>query len=325
MERRPPRAAPWTVARDAPRRPWSRSATSTACTAATRPWCGRSRARAGAAAGTLSGPHLRSPSRRRAAPGPGAPRPHDPRPEGRGPGRHWASTCSRCCPSPASVAGMLPPEFAAHVLAGRPGRARGRGGRGLPLRPRPERETSATWSGSAAISASTWSRWPPSSTTARRSAAPGSARACSAGDVAGAAALLGRPYLRRRPRWCAGDGRGRTLGIPTANLALVNEIAAPGRACTRAGSRLGGGRARAPRGGQHRPAAHLRRRRTDDRGGPPPGLRGRSLRPDACASSSWPACATSGPSPAADALVAQIQADIAPARRVLAGGLRDGL
>lgn len=44
-----------------------------------------------------------------------------------------------------------------------------------------------------------------------------------AGDVEAAAGLLGRPYFVDG-RVVRGDGRGRTLGIPTANLAVENEI-----------------------------------------------------------------------------------------------------
>ena len=44
-----------------------------------------------------------------------------------------------------------------------------------------------------------------------------------AGDVEAATALLGRPYFVEG-RVVRGDGRGRTLGIPTANLAVENEI-----------------------------------------------------------------------------------------------------
>jgi riboflavin kinase/FMN adenylyltransferase len=44
-----------------------------------------------------------------------------------------------------------------------------------------------------------------------------------AGDVEAAASLLGRPYFVDG-RVVRGDGRGRTLGIPTANLAVDNEI-----------------------------------------------------------------------------------------------------
>ena len=44
-----------------------------------------------------------------------------------------------------------------------------------------------------------------------------------AGDVTAAAALLGRPYFVEG-KVVRGDGRGRTLGIPTANRAVENEI-----------------------------------------------------------------------------------------------------
>ena len=44
-----------------------------------------------------------------------------------------------------------------------------------------------------------------------------------AGDVKGAAELLGRPYALDG-RVVRGDGRGRTLGIPTANLATEDQL-----------------------------------------------------------------------------------------------------
>jgi len=47
--------------------------------------------------------------------------------------------------------------------------------------------------------------------------------ALAAGDVAEAAALLGRPYALDG-RVVRGDGRGRTLGIPTANLAAEDQL-----------------------------------------------------------------------------------------------------
>lgn len=47
--------------------------------------------------------------------------------------------------------------------------------------------------------------------------------ALAAGDVAAARRLLGRAYAVDG-RVVAGDGRGRTLGLPTANLAPENEI-----------------------------------------------------------------------------------------------------
>ena len=45
----------------------------------------------------------------------------------------------------------------------------------------------------------------------------------TAGDVTAAAALLGRPYFVEG-KVVRGDGRGRTIGIPTANLAVENEV-----------------------------------------------------------------------------------------------------
>lgn len=49
----------------------------------------------------------------------------------------------------------------------------------------------------------------------------------AAGDVTGAAAALGRPH----ELWgevIAGDGRGRSIGVPTANLAIPGGMAVPG-------------------------------------------------------------------------------------------------
>lgn len=48
------------------------------------------------------------------------------------------------------------------------------------------------------------------------------------GDVAGAASLLGRPFALRG-QVVPGDGRGRTIGIPTANVDAPSEMAQPGR------------------------------------------------------------------------------------------------
>jgi len=50
----------------------------------------------------------------------------------------------------------------------------------------------------------------------------------AAGDVAGAAAALVRPHEVRGPV-VRGDGRGRTIGIPTANVAVPPGIAIPWR------------------------------------------------------------------------------------------------
>jgi riboflavin kinase/FMN adenylyltransferase len=72
-------------------------------------------------------------------------------------------------------------------------------------------------------------------------------RAClAAGDVAGAAALLGRPHELRAPV-VRGDGRGRALGFPTANLAVPEGVCVPAEG-------IYAGWARLP-DGQGRPAA----------------------------------------------------------------------
>lgn len=63
-------------------------------------------------------------------------------------------------------------------------------------------------------------------------------RLIAAGDVAAAAALLGRPH-ELRGEVVRGDGRGAGLGVPTANLAIRQEMALPalgiyGGVCRRA-------------------------------------------------------------------------------------------
>src|SRR5512143_2922225 len=63
--------------------------------------------------------------------------------------------------------------------------------------------------------------------------------ALASGDVTGARALLGRAYAIDG-RVVAGDGRGRTIGVPTANLASENEVV-PARGVYAARCRLGGG------------------------------------------------------------------------------------
>jgi riboflavin kinase / FMN adenylyltransferase len=50
----------------------------------------------------------------------------------------------------------------------------------------------------------------------------------AAGDVAGAASALGRPH-EVAGIVVPGDGRGRTVGVPTANLDLPDGLAVPGR------------------------------------------------------------------------------------------------
>ena len=48
----------------------------------------------------------------------------------------------------------------------------------------------------------------------------------ASGDLAGAAAALGRPH-EVRGTVVAGEGRGRTLGFPTANVAVPAQLALP--------------------------------------------------------------------------------------------------
>lgn len=52
-------------------------------------------------------------------------------------------------------------------------------------------------------------------------------RLVSAGDVAGAAALLGRPHRVTGPV-VHGDARGRTIGFPTANVQVTGDVCLPG-------------------------------------------------------------------------------------------------
>ncbi len=63
------------------------------------------------------------------------------------------------------------------------------------------------------------------------------------GDVAGAAALLGRPHRLAGPV-VRGDGRGRSIGIPTANVA-VNGVQLPANGVYAAWAHLDGVRYRA--------------------------------------------------------------------------------
>ena len=139
------------------------------------------------------------------------------------------------------------------------------------------------------------------------------------GDVLGAAALLGRPYFVDG-RVVRGDGRGRTLGIPTANLEVENEI------LPREG--VYAARVRLEAGVWHRAVVNRGRRPTFGGGAPTTeahlldfeaDLYDQRLRVSFVARLRDER-AFSG----RDALVAQIQADMEAARRVLAGG-GDGL
>jgi riboflavin kinase/FMN adenylyltransferase len=53
-------------------------------------------------------------------------------------------------------------------------------------------------------------------------------RDLAAGDVAGAAAMLGRPFVLRADV-ARGDGRGREIGFPTANLVTASRQALPAK------------------------------------------------------------------------------------------------
>jgi riboflavin kinase/FMN adenylyltransferase len=140
------------------------------------------------------------------------------------------------------------------------------------------------------------------------------------GDVAAAAVLLGRPYFVDG-RVVRGDGRGRTLGIPTANLALENEIVPKeGVYAVRVGLPAGGppraavanlGRRPTFGGGEATVEAHLLDFEDD--------LYGQRLRVFFVER-----LRDEKAFPGKDALVAQIGADVLQARRVLAQG-RDGL
>ncbi|MGZ4711593.1 MAG: bifunctional riboflavin kinase/FAD synthetase [Acidimicrobiia bacterium] len=76
----------------------------------------------------------------------------------------------------------------------------------------------------------------------------------AAGDVEGAAELLGRPH-EVRGRVMEGDRRGRELGFPTANVALVTGICLPADG-------IYAGRVRTPDGALHAAAISLGRRPT---------------------------------------------------------------
>jgi riboflavin kinase/FMN adenylyltransferase len=77
--------------------------------------------------------------------------------------------------------------------------------------------------------------------------------ALAEGDAAAAARLLGRPFFVDA-RVVAGDGRGRTIGVPTANLETANEIL-PGRG-------VYAGRVRLPDGSWQRAVVNRGRRPT---------------------------------------------------------------
>ena len=233
----------------------SPSATSTACTGATRPSCTRRWPEPARPSGTVGRADLRPAPVAGAQPRPGAREPDDARSEGRGPGRASGSTAWRCCRSRASFPSRSPKPSRARCSRWRwaPGWSwwarnfrfgRGRAGdvtRLEALGRSPGLRGARPWTRSGTRAG------PISSSRVREALARG---AVGLGPRPARPGLLrGRPVVR-------GDGRGRTIGVPTANLETVNEI------LPRAG--VYAGRVRTPDGvesagrRQHRPAAHLR-------------------------------------------------------------------
>ena len=145
---------------------------------------GGGRATRAAAAGTAVGPDLRPASRRACSRPERAPATlMTARAEGRGAGRRWASTAWPCCPSRRELAARTAGGVRARRAARRAGRARGGGGRQLPLRPRARAATRGRCARWARGWASRCAASSPCCTRARRSAAPASARRWRAGDV----------------------------------------------------------------------------------------------------------------------------------------------
>ena len=133
----------------------------------------------------------------------------------------------------------------------------------------------------------------------------------AAADLAGAAAALGRPH-EVRGTVVRGDGRGRELGYPTANVAVPAALALPpaGVYAVRAGPRRA---APGPRGGQPgtRPTFAGEEETLEVHLLEPPG---RPVRRRPCGWHSWPACVTERRFAGPARLAAQIAADIAVAR-----------
>ncbi len=142
-------------------------------------------------------------------------------------------------------------------------------------------------------------------------------RSCvDAGDVAAAAAALGRPH-RLEGVVVRGDQRGRELGFPTANL-LCHRYAAIPADGVYAAWLIRGGRARRAAAGRR-----LDRHQPDllRPGAPGRGVRaGLRRRPVRRADRPWtssPTCASSAATTAIEPLIAQIADDVESARRAL--------
>ncbi len=133
------------------------------------------------------------------------------------------------------------------------------------------------------------------------------------GDVAAAAGLLGRPH-RIRGQVIHGEARGRTIGFPTANISVPSELCLPGNGVYAVrvildGESLPGvlniGQRPTFSGTELRIEAHVLDWSGD--------LYGQSLDVDVIA-----ALRSEQRFPSAEALVAQIQVDVANARALLA-------
>ena len=159
------------------------------------------------------------------------------------------------------IAALEPEEFAESYLAAI-GAEVVVAGDGVPLRPRAERRPRAARAARLRDARRAASVEGVSSTRIRQ--------LVTAGDVRGAAALLGRP-VEVEGTVVSGEARGGTLGFPTANLRTEPTLLVP-RYGIYAGAALG-----APRRDLDRRQPALRRRRAQDRG-VPARLRRRPLR-----------------------------------------------
>ena len=268
----------------------SRSARSTACTAATAR-CSRRRVDAGPRATVVTfDPHPRVAfgKQRRAD--------HDPRAAARADRRGGVEEALVVARSTSSS-----PPRAGAVRRAVPPRDRRRGrrrGRGLPLRPRRAGRPPAAAAGSGSTRASCRA-----SRASRRRSSAGSSRAGEVAAPHGCSA--GRPEVEGIV--VSGDARGGTLGYPTANLCVDRGLLVPRLRHLRGRVR------RAPRRGLDRDEPALRRRGAAGRG-VPARLRGRPLRPAARGRALAAAAGRAGVRSEA-ALVEQIGRDVAEARR----------
>ena len=174
---------------------------------------------------------------------------------------------------------------------GAPGRARGRGGGGLPLRRGRERRRRRRCAGSAAISGFDVVAVPAVLQAAPRQQHAGPREPARGRRGQAAAALLGPPLLRRRPRGAGRRPRAdprdphREPGRGERDPAPGGRLRGAGRGCARRARRPG-------RRGQPRAAADLRRRGSYD-SRPTSWTSTATSTASAFASPSWPGCATS--------------------------------